>query len=103
VPSLLGVLPTMTQPLLSTVIAVDRPTPPGHSFRSCGTLANSDSFSVVGLNLTIVVPTPCKFAALLKLSIRTSSFSSLSCVIGEIASAYGFWSPLSGTVDVRVC
>ena len=36
VPSLLGVLPTITQPDFSIVIAVDRPTPPGHAFRSRG-------------------------------------------------------------------
>ena len=30
VPSLLGVLPTITQPLFSMVIAVVSPTPPGH-------------------------------------------------------------------------
>ena len=34
VPSVLGVLPTITQPLFSIVIAVVRPTPPGH----CGKL-----------------------------------------------------------------
>ena len=41
VPSLLGVLPTITQPDLSIVIAVERPMPPGHSFRSRGTVANT--------------------------------------------------------------
>ena len=38
VPSVLGVLPTITQPLFSMVIAVVRPTPPGHCARFCGTL-----------------------------------------------------------------
>lgn len=40
VPSLLGVLPTITQPDLSIVIAVDRPTPPGQVFSSRGIVAN---------------------------------------------------------------
>ncbi len=41
VPSLLSVLPTITQPLLSMIIAVVRPTPPGHCGRCPGSLANS--------------------------------------------------------------
>ena len=41
VPSVLGVLPTITQPLFSIVIAVVRPMPPGHCGRFCGSLANS--------------------------------------------------------------
>src|ERR1700733_16192025 len=49
VPSWLGRLPTITQPDLSMVIAVVRPTPPGHCGRLRGTAANSDSFFVAGL------------------------------------------------------
>ena len=49
VPSALGALPTMTQPLLSMAIAVDRPTPPGHPARSRGSAAKVVSFLVVGL------------------------------------------------------
>src|ERR1700728_279983 len=49
VPSVLGVLPTMTQPLLSIVIAVVRPTPPGHCARFCGNLAKVKVFFVDGL------------------------------------------------------
>ena len=48
VPSLLGVLPMITQPDLSIVIAVERPMPPGHSFRSRGTVAKSVSSFVSG-------------------------------------------------------
>src|SRR5271170_6500258 len=48
VPSVLGVLPTITQPLLSMVMAVERPTPPGHCARCCGRLANGVIFLVVG-------------------------------------------------------
>src|SRR5271168_2425854 len=40
VPSVLGVEPTITQPLVSIVIAVVRPMPPGHCGRFCGSLAN---------------------------------------------------------------
>ena len=49
VPSALGALPTMTQPDLSMVIAVVRPTPPGHCARSRGNAAKVVSFLVVGL------------------------------------------------------
>jgi len=49
VPSALGALPTMTHPDLSMVIAVVRPTPPGHPARSRGSAAKVDSFLVVGL------------------------------------------------------
>ena len=40
VPSRLGVLPTMTQPDRSMVIAVDSPTPPGHCGSDCGRRAS---------------------------------------------------------------
>ena len=49
VPSVLGVLPTTIQPLLSMVMAVVNPTPPGHWARCCGNLANSVAFLVDGL------------------------------------------------------
>ena len=49
VPSVLGVLPTMTQPLLSMVIAVVRPTPPGHCGSCCGSSANNEVVWVAGL------------------------------------------------------
>ena len=49
VPSLLGVLPTITQPVFSIVIAVVSPTPPGHCGRWRGSLANSVVCLVVGL------------------------------------------------------
>src|SRR5271170_5863768 len=49
VPSLLGVLPTMIQPLFSIVIAVVRPTPPGHCGNCLGNLAIIVVFLVVGL------------------------------------------------------
>ena len=40
VPSLLGVLPTIIQPVFSMVIAVLRPTPPGQSGRDWGSFAS---------------------------------------------------------------
>ena len=49
VPSALGALPTITQPDLSIVIAVVRPTPPGHPARLRGSEAKVVSFFVVGL------------------------------------------------------
>src|SRR5208282_461253 len=49
VPSVLGVLPTITQPLLSIVMAVVKPTPPGHCRRFWGTFANNVVFFVDGL------------------------------------------------------
>src|SRR5579883_910552 len=39
VPSVLGVEPTIIQPLESMAIAVERPIPPGHCGRFCGSLA----------------------------------------------------------------
>src|SRR5262245_9938202 len=48
-PSLLGVLPTITQPLFRMVIAVLKPTPPGHSGRRLGNSAKVESFLVAGL------------------------------------------------------
>src|SRR5271154_5519510 len=49
VPSALGALPTITHPVLSIVIAVVRPTPPGQLARLRGSVAKVDSFLVVGL------------------------------------------------------
>src|ERR1700722_4226802 len=49
VPSLLGVLPTMIQPVFNMVIAVVIPTPPGHCARVRGTCANNVVRFVVGL------------------------------------------------------
>ena len=49
VPSSLGVLPTITQPDFSIVIAVVRPTPPGQRGSWRGNAANSFIFFVAGL------------------------------------------------------
>jgi hypothetical protein len=49
---MLGALPTITQPLLSIVIAVLNPTPPGHCGNFCGNCANV-VVSGAGLQSTI--------------------------------------------------
>ena len=49
VPSVLGALPTMSQPLLSIIIAVLKPTPPGHAGKFCGSCANVVICFVAGL------------------------------------------------------
>src|SRR5271154_3633305 len=87
VPSLLGVLPTITQPLLSTVIAVLRPTPPGHCGRFCGNLAKSVVEWLAGLISTIVPPVPCKLERLLKLSTSTSPLWILPTLAGATTTA----------------
>jgi hypothetical protein len=58
VPSVLGVDPTMSQPLDSIAMAVESPTPPGHCERFCGSLANGLVARVSGLTTTIVPPVP---------------------------------------------
>ena len=55
VPSSLGSLPTMTQPVFSMVIAVVSPMPPGHCGKCRGSSANTDSF----LRRGIVVDNRC--------------------------------------------
>ena len=87
VPSVLGVLPTITQPLLSMAIAVLRPTPPGQSLSFCGTWANSFVSRVEGRYCTMVVPVPCRFERLLKLSTSTSSFSIAPTETGATSTA----------------
>src|ERR1700722_3638652 len=87
VPSVLGGLPTITQPLLNMVIAVVRPMPPGHCGRACGSLANRVVDRVEGLKSMIVPPVPCRFEVLLKLSTRTSPFWILPDVTGGTTTA----------------
>jgi len=48
VPSVLFVLPTMTQPEVSIVIAVESPTPPGQPGIWRGSVAKVVAFFVVG-------------------------------------------------------
>ena len=75
VPSALGALPTITQPVLSMVIAVVSPIPPGQPARLRGSDAKVVSFLVDGLKATIVVPSPCRLPSLLKFVTSTSPFS----------------------------
>src|SRR5579872_6886538 len=48
---------------------------------------------------TIVVPVPCRFAALLKLLTRMFPLVSEPAVAGMTATPYGLTSPLAGTVE----
>ena len=100
VPSWLGVLPTMIQPVFSMVNAVDSPMPPGQDARWRGMVASVVSLRVLGLKSTIVVPRPCRLAALLKFVIRTSFFCTLPADTGATITAYGFWSPFGAMVEV---
>ena len=49
VPSVLGVLPTITHPLFNIPMAVLNPTPPGHPGSFWGSCANNVTFLVCGL------------------------------------------------------
>ncbi len=70
-PSPLGRLPTITQPVFSWTIAVVSPTPPGHPGTLLGRLAKTPCVPSACMS-TMVVPVPWLFDALLKLSTRTS-------------------------------
>ncbi len=87
VPSVLGALPTITQPDFSITIAVERPTPPGQPSRVCGKVAKVVICWVAGAYFTMVVPVPCRLALLLKLSTRMSPFRMLPADAGATTSA----------------
>src|SRR5579884_1345823 len=105
VPSVVGRLPTITNPLRVTASAVVNPTPPGHGpGRAAGSIcANTDaspgvrSFPPGGI-WTIVVPVPCSFAELLKLLMSSSPRASNPTLRGTVTIPYGLTSPLAGTV-----
>src|SRR5260370_31108496 len=67
VPSVVGKLPTITQPLCSTTSAVVKPTPPGHLPGSVLALIWAKTFTVFtsGETSMIVVPVPLCIAPLL--------------------------------------
>src|SRR5205807_8267243 len=76
-PSLVGRLPTTTQPPRRISSAVVRPTPPGHLPGSLAALIWAKTPSLpFGETWTIVVPVPWRFFELLKLLIRTSPLTS---------------------------
>src|SRR5215831_157337 len=99
-PSLVGRLPTTTQPPRRIPSAVVRPTPPGQRPGSLDAmiLANKLSFPD-GETWTIVVPVPCRFLALLKLLIRTLPLTSEPSLLETSTVPYGLTSPLAGTVE----
>src|SRR5580698_1407797 len=71
VPSEVGRLPTITQPVCKTASAVVSPTPPGQGPGSEPELSWAKTLSVpLGDTSTIVVPVPCKFELALKLLTR---------------------------------
>src|ERR1019366_518669 len=71
VPSLVGRLPTMTQPLRSATRAVVRPTPPGQRpATSPFVIVAKVDTAPPGATSTIVVAVPWALAALLKLLTR---------------------------------
>ena len=93
VPSVVGRLPTMTQPERSATSAVVSPT----GANLAGMVANSFWWPPGEIS-TIVVPVPCWFALLLKLLTRTSPAASLPWDFGTMATPYGLTSPLAGIV-----
>src|SRR6516165_373885 len=99
-PSLVGRLPTTTQPPRRITSAVVRPTPPGHLPGSLAALILAKTLSLpVGETWTRVVPVPWKFLALLKLLIRTLPLTSEPWLLPTSAVPYGLTSPLAGTVE----
>src|SRR4029077_16884517 len=100
VPSLVGRLPTTTQPPRRISRAVVRPTPPGHLPGSLAALIWAKTPSLpFGETWTIVVPVPWRFFELLKLLIRTSPLTSAPWLLVTRAIPYGLTSPLAGTVE----
>src|SRR5215469_7096293 len=100
VPSEVGRLPTITQPLRNATRAVVRPTPPGHGpGSSVATISAKSSTPPLGLICTMVVPLPCWLALLLKLLTRMLPATSFPAVTGTKATPYGFRSPLAGIVE----
>src|SRR5215468_4737848 len=87
VPSVVGRLPTTTQPPGRIPRAVVRPTPPGHrpGSEEASICANSVCWPP-GEICTIVVPVPCRFAELLKLLTRTSPLTRLPVLVGTTAT-----------------
>src|SRR5450755_1862921 len=102
-PSLVGRLPTTTNPLRSAPSAVVRPTPPGQGPGNVAGLIEAKSFTVPpGVISSIVVPVPCRFAELLKLLIRRSPRVRFPTDRGTTTIPYGFTSPFAGTVEARL-
>src|SRR6202035_2482150 len=101
--SVVGKLPTITQPERNTASAVVRPTPPGQEPGSSAAVISAKRLTApLGATSTIVVPVPWALEELLKL--LTSTWPSVRFPIewGTLATPYGLTSPLPGTVDTMV-
>src|SRR5580704_5860563 len=102
-PSVVGKLPTITQPLRKTTSAVVKPTPPGHGPGSAaGSICANRLKFPWGEICTIVVPVPCKLALLLKLLTKMLPRCNRPTDRETRKTPYGFTSPLLGTVDEMV-
>ena len=89
VPSVVGRLPTMTNPDFSATSAVVRPTPPGHppsSDSDAALICEKSDKLPDGDTWTIVVPVPCRFPELLKLLTRMLLATSAPVVTGTTAT-----------------
>src|ERR1035437_43022 len=87
VPSVVGRLPTITQPRDRTVSAVLRPTPPGQPpGRFADEMVAKSCWAPLGEICTMVVPVPCWFVLLLKLLTNTSPCISLPLDRGTTAT-----------------
>jgi hypothetical protein len=99
VPSVVGTLPTSTNPPLSTPSAVLKPCSP--LVKNVAAVPGG-AITPVGLNWLMVVPVPWMLALLLKLAISTSP-DAMSPPVGKPsgtnATPYGLTSPFDGTVD----
>src|ERR1700733_14736923 len=103
VPSLVGRLPTITQPCSSTTSAVVSPTPPGQGPGSVVALRVANRLTwPSGATSTMVVPVPCRFVESLKLLIRMWPARRLPTVRLTCAMPYGLTSPFPGTVEAMV-
>src|SRR5664279_3298061 len=99
VPSVVGTLPTKTNPPRKTPRAV---LSPGKALTKKVVAAPGVAGGLPGVNRTIVVPVPCRLALLLKLATKTSPGDIVPPAgnpSGTKATPYGLTSPLSGMVE----
>src|SRR5277367_313456 len=86
IPSVVGRLPTITHPDLSTARAVVRPIPPGQGpGKLLGSICANTLNPPLGEICTIVVPVPCRLELLLKLLIRKLPCTNDPVVAGTTA------------------
>ena len=87
VPSLVGRLPTTTQPLRRATSAVVSPIPPGHGPGSLfGLISANRVWLPLGDTSTMVLPVPCRLRWLLKLLTNTSPATRRPLVTGATAT-----------------